>query len=142
MIKPARQGSKLAAKGAYIDVSDRKLHVQLTQEAKIASASSFIRAIFAFAGFVSALMRRPFWTPPSYQGTLLQYRHKQPAFQERGLIDVFLLIALEILDDRPQPPPARRLRGRRRPSREYVAFPLRRAVERGCRVVSRQVLIA
>ena len=38
-----------------MDVSDRRLQVQLTQEAKIASASSFIRAIFAFAGFVSAL---------------------------------------------------------------------------------------
>ena len=38
-----------------MDVSDRRLQVQLTQEAKIASASSFIRAIFAFAGFGSAL---------------------------------------------------------------------------------------
>ena len=38
-----------------MDVSDRRLQVPLTQEAKIASASSFIRAIFAFAGFVSAL---------------------------------------------------------------------------------------
>ena len=55
MRKPARQGSKLAGKGAYIDVSDRRLHVQLTQEAKITSDFSLIRAIFAFAGFVSAL---------------------------------------------------------------------------------------
>ena len=40
-----------------MDVSDRRLQVQLTQEAKIASTSSFIGAIFAFAGFVSALGR-------------------------------------------------------------------------------------
>ena len=59
MRKPARQGSKLAAKGAYIDVSDRGLHVQLTQEAKIAPDFSLFRAIFAFAGFVSALSRLP-----------------------------------------------------------------------------------
>ena len=38
-------------------VSDRRLHVQLTQEAKNASDFSLIRAIFAFAGFVSALRR-------------------------------------------------------------------------------------
>ena len=38
-----------------MDVSDRRLHVQLTQEAKITSDFSLIRAIFAFAGFVSAL---------------------------------------------------------------------------------------
>ena len=29
--KPARQGSKVANKGAYIDVSDRNLQQQLTQ---------------------------------------------------------------------------------------------------------------
>ena len=40
-----------------MNVSDRRLHVQLTQEAKIASDFSFIRAIFAFVGFVSALSR-------------------------------------------------------------------------------------
>ena len=57
MRKPARQGSKLAGKGAYIDVSDRRLLVQLTQEAKIAPVFSLFRAIFAFAGFVSALSR-------------------------------------------------------------------------------------
>ena len=56
--KPARQGGKLAAKGAYTDVSDRRLQVQLTQEAKIVSEFSFFKAFFAFAGFVSAL--RPF----------------------------------------------------------------------------------
>ena len=38
-----------------MDVSDRRLQVQLTQEAKIASDFSLFRAIFAFAGFVSAL---------------------------------------------------------------------------------------
>ena len=38
-----------------MDVSDRRLHVQLTQEAKIASDFSLIMAIFAFAGFISAL---------------------------------------------------------------------------------------
>ena len=65
MRKPARQGSKLAAKGAYIDVSDRRLHVQLTQEAKIASDFSLIRAIFAFAVFVSALRPEAFCPEPS-----------------------------------------------------------------------------
>ena len=55
MRKPARQGSKLADKGAYLDVSDRRLQVQLTLEAKIAAGCSLVRAIFAFAGFVSAL---------------------------------------------------------------------------------------
>ena len=48
-----------------MDVSDRRLQVQLTQEAKIASASSFIRAIFAFAGFVSALRPEAFCPEPS-----------------------------------------------------------------------------
>ena len=41
-----------------MDVSDRRMQVQLTQEAKIASDFFFIGAIFAFVGFVSAL-RRP-----------------------------------------------------------------------------------
>ena len=41
-----------------MDVSDRRLQVQLTQEAKIASDFSLFRAIFAFAGFVSALKAR------------------------------------------------------------------------------------
>ena len=57
--KPARQGSKLADKGAYISVSDRRLQGKLTQEAKIVSDFSFFRAIFAFAGFVSALSDKP-----------------------------------------------------------------------------------
>ena len=38
-----------------MDVSDRRMQVQLTQEAKIASDFSLFRAIFAFAGFVGAL---------------------------------------------------------------------------------------
>ncbi len=38
-----------------MDVSDRSRQVQLTLEAKIASDFSLVRAIFAFAGFVSAL---------------------------------------------------------------------------------------
>ena len=38
-----------------MDVSDRRMQVQLTQEAKIASDFFFIGAIFAFVGFVSAL---------------------------------------------------------------------------------------
>ena len=40
-----------------MDVSDRRLQVQLTPEAKIASDFSLVRAIFVFAGFVSALRR-------------------------------------------------------------------------------------
>ena len=55
MRKPASQGSKLASKGAYIDVSDRRMQVQLTPEAKIASDFYFIRAIFAFVGFIGVL---------------------------------------------------------------------------------------
>ena len=43
-------------------VSDRRLHVQLTQEAKNASDFSLIRAIFAFAGFVSALAPGFLWS--------------------------------------------------------------------------------
>ena len=39
-----------------MDVSDRRMQVQLTQEAKIATDFHFIRAIFAVAGFVSALV--------------------------------------------------------------------------------------
>ena len=38
-----------------MDVSDRRMQVQLTQEAKIASDSFSIGAIFAVVGFVSAL---------------------------------------------------------------------------------------
>ena len=53
--KPAGQGSKLAAKGAYIDVSDRRLHVLLTLKAKIPSVFLLSKGIFAFAGFVRGL---------------------------------------------------------------------------------------
>ena len=53
--KPARQGRKLAGKGAYIDVSNRSLQVHLTQQAKIPSTFSLFEGIFAFAGFVSGL---------------------------------------------------------------------------------------
>ena len=38
-----------------MDVSDRRLQVQLTQEAKIATDFHFIKAIFAVVGFVSAM---------------------------------------------------------------------------------------
>ena len=49
-----------------MDVSDRRMQVQLTPEAKIASDFFFIGAIFAVVGFVSALKGRrvcggPFW---------------------------------------------------------------------------------
>ena len=39
-----------------MDVSDRRMQVQLTQEAKIVSDFYSIGAIFAFVGFVSALI--------------------------------------------------------------------------------------
>ena len=42
-----------------MDVSDRRMQVQLTQEAKIASDFFFIGAIFAVVGFVSALSAPP-----------------------------------------------------------------------------------
>ena len=59
------QGSKLASKEAYMDVSDRRMQVQLTQEARIASDFSYIRAILAVVGFVSALAASGLspWTP-------------------------------------------------------------------------------
>ena len=38
-----------------MDVSDRRMQVQLTPEAKIASDCLYIRAIFAVVGFLSAL---------------------------------------------------------------------------------------
>ena len=46
-----------------MDVSDRRMQVQLTQEAKIASDFHFIRAIFAVVGFVSALGARRYGAP-------------------------------------------------------------------------------
>ena len=42
-----------------MDVSDRRMQVQLTPEAKIATDFFFIRAIFAVVGFVSALNGPP-----------------------------------------------------------------------------------
>ena len=42
-----------------MNVSDRRMQVQLTQEAKITSDFLYIRAIFAVVGFVSALRLRP-----------------------------------------------------------------------------------
>ena len=53
----------LASKGAYMDVSDRRMQVQLTQEAKIISDFYSIRAIFAFVGFVNGLAGREFSRP-------------------------------------------------------------------------------
>ena len=38
-----------------MDVSDRRLQVQLTQQAKTPSNFSLFEGIFAFAGFVSGL---------------------------------------------------------------------------------------
>ena len=86
--KPARQGSKLADKGAYISVSDRRMQVKLTQEAKIVSAFSSFRAIFVFAGFVSALRpsahqrRRDFsWVlPGSADPQFIKYSHLCASF--------------------------------------------------------------
>jgi hypothetical protein len=55
----ARRESKLAGKGAYTDVSNRSLQVQLTQQAKIPSAFLLSEGIFAFAEFVSGLRSHP-----------------------------------------------------------------------------------
>ena len=63
MINRRTQGSKLASKGAYIDVSDRRMQVQLTQEAKIAPDFFLFRAIFAFVDFISALRAARFADP-------------------------------------------------------------------------------
>ncbi len=54
----ARRESKLAGKGAYTDVSNRSLQVQLTKQEKIPSNSLLLEGIFAFAGFVSGLKAR------------------------------------------------------------------------------------
>ena len=45
-------------------LSDRRLQVPLSLEAKIASDFSLVRAIFAFVGFVSALKGRFWWNLP------------------------------------------------------------------------------
>ena len=63
MRKPVSQGNKPAGKSVYLNVSDRRLQVLLTPEAKIASDFSLVRAIFAFAGFVSALKPGRFFLP-------------------------------------------------------------------------------
>ena len=60
--KPARRGSKLADKGDYTDVSDRRLQVQLTTQAKITSNFSSFEVIFAFVRFVSGLTEAPDFT--------------------------------------------------------------------------------
>jgi len=57
--KPARQGRKLAGKGAYMDVSNRSLQVNLTRQAKTPLNSLSFEGVFAFAGFVSGLSRLP-----------------------------------------------------------------------------------
>ena len=59
-----------------MDVSDRRMQVQLTQEARIASDFSYIRAILAVVGFVSAL-RPPAW------GGLSPYPNSFAAFSMR-----------------------------------------------------------
>ena len=82
-----------------MDVSDRRLQVQLTQEAKIASTSSFIGAIFAFAGFVSALNRLPTeWETVLASGVSPSAHPRQPAgvhFIHRVAqsVDVLLVVA-------------------------------------------------
>ncbi len=65
-----------------MDVSDRRMQVQLTQEAKIATDFLFIGAIFAVVGFVSALNDPAsdreagsfLLLPPIYDG-LLRFSH-------------------------------------------------------------------
>ena len=55
--KACKSRKQTCRQGSLHGVSDRRLHVQLTQKAKIAPDFSLFRAIFAFAGFVSALSR-------------------------------------------------------------------------------------
>ena len=50
-----------------MDVSDRRMQVQLTQEAKIASDFYFVGAIFVVVGFVSALR------PPRVNAAVCSY---------------------------------------------------------------------
>ncbi len=62
-----------------MDVSDRRMQVQLTQEAKIASDFLYIRAIFAVVGFVSALQ-----TPRSmFRAAFCLCRRAVPSLQTR-----------------------------------------------------------
>ena len=70
-----------------MDVSDRRMQVQLTQEAKIASDFLYIRAIFAVVGFVSALpcaLRRHMTFSPMML--------RSPRGAMRGLDNVFHLL--------------------------------------------------
>ena len=53
--KLARQGSKAANQGAYLDVSGRNLQPLLTQQAKMPTDFFISVGIFAFAGFVNGL---------------------------------------------------------------------------------------
>ena len=84
MRKPASQGRKLANKKPYTDVSDRRLQVKLTQKAKIATGFSFIRAIFAFAGFVNALRHgsQPCLFPSQIRNC--QNERRKPDFNHQG----------------------------------------------------------
>ena len=50
MRKPARQGSKLADRGAYTDISYRRLQVQLMQKAKIATGFPSFLGNFCVCG--------------------------------------------------------------------------------------------
>ena len=66
-----------------MDVSDRRRQVRLTQEAKIASDFSLIRAIFAFVGFVSALTPGAKYSHPArllMQAGLVRRAHVHPDF--------------------------------------------------------------
>ena len=66
-----------------MDVSDRRRQVRLTQEAKIASEFSLIRAIFAFVGFVSALTPGAKYSHPArllMQAGLVRRAHVHPDF--------------------------------------------------------------
>ena len=57
-----------------MDVSDRRMQVQLTQEAKIASDFFFIGAIFAVVGFVSALTGPGVFPAPFYVADVVEDR--------------------------------------------------------------------
>ena len=66
-----------------MDVSDRRMQVQLTPEAKIATDFFFIGAIFVFVGFVSALSASAWgavllW-PPRLQKQQQAHRHHRHA---------------------------------------------------------------
>ena len=67
-----------------MDVSDRRMQVQLTQEAKIASDFLYIRAIFAVVGFVSALR------PPPGRGDGLFYAMGLPRFSGAHIFPALL----------------------------------------------------